>query len=177
MTLRKARMQDIGGLLRLINGYARDGIMLPRNEFEVSEGIRDFTVAVEGEQILGCAALHFYGPSIAEVRSLAVAPESKGTGTGRLLMEALEREAAEFGLDAVFAFTYVPGFFSKLGYHEVERGDLPLKAWKDCLRCPKFQACDEIAVLKMLREGAALPSGKASVLEEPFSLLPVLRNN
>lgn len=177
MTLRKARMQDIGGLLRLINGYARDGIMLPRNEFELSEGIRDFTVAVEGDQLLGCAALHFYGPSIAEVRSLAVAPDSKGSGTGRLLMEALEREAVEFGLDALFAFTYVPGFFSRLGYVEVERGDLPLKAWKDCLRCPKFQACDEIAVLKMLKEGAVLPSGKAAAYDEPFSQLPVLRNN
>ncbi len=177
MNIRKATMLDIGGMLRLINGYARDAIMLPRNEFELSEGIRDFTVAVEGDRLLGCAALHFYGPSIAEVRSLAVTPESKGTGTGRLLMEALEREAVEFGLDAVFAFTYVPGFFAKLGYHEVERGDLPLKAWKDCLRCPKFQACDEIAVLKVLKEGAVLPSGKASVLEEPFSQLPILRNN
>ena len=34
-----------------------------------------------------------------------------------------------------------------------ERGTLPLKAWKDCLRCPKFQACDEIAVLRVLRPG------------------------
>jgi amino-acid N-acetyltransferase len=71
-------------------------------------------------------------------------------------MEALEREAREFDLDAVFAFTYVPGFFAKMGYHEVERGDLPLKAWKDCLRCPKFQACDEIAVLKLLKPGVNL---------------------
>ncbi len=66
-------------------------------------------------------------------------------------MESLEREAEEFDLAAVFAFTYVPGFFRKLGYREVHRGELPLKAWKDCLRCPKFQACDEIAVLKPLR--------------------------
>jgi amino-acid N-acetyltransferase len=177
MNIRKATMRDIPGLLRLINGYARDGIMLPRNEFELSEGIRDFTVADSGERLLGCAALHFYGPSIAEVRSLAVAPDAKGQGTGRLLMDALDREAREFGLDAVFAFTYVPGFFSKLGYVEVDRGDLPLKAWKDCLRCPKFQACDEFAVLKILKEGATLPSGKAAALDEPFGQLPILRHN
>ena len=177
MTVRKARMSDIGALLKLINGYARQGIMLPRNEFEISEGIRDFTVVLEAGSLTGCAALHFYGPAMAEVRSLAVDPASKGTGAGRLLMEALEREAGEFDLDALFAFTYVPGFFAKMGYHEVERGELPLKAWKDCLRCPKFQACDEIAVLKLLKESTSLPSLGRSVVEDTLVQLPTLRRN
>jgi amino-acid N-acetyltransferase len=66
------------------------------------------------------------------------------------LVEALQQEAHDNDLEAIFAFTYVPGFFEKLGFSEVERGELPLKAWKDCLRCPKFQNCDEIAVLKRL---------------------------
>lgn len=157
MQVRKARMRDIPAMLRLINDYARQGIMLPRTEFELSEGVRDFTVLVEGESVVGCAALHFYGPSIAEVRSLAVAPQRKGSGAGRQLMEALEEEAREFELHAVFAFTYVAGFFAKMGYREIDRGELPLKAWKDCLRCPKFQACDEIAVLKPLRADFQLP--------------------
>jgi len=61
------------------------------------------------------------------------------------------KEAIEYELDAVFAFTYVVGFFNKVGFEVVERGALPLKAWKDCVRCPKFQACDEIAVLRILR--------------------------
>jgi len=154
MTLRKARMSDIPVLTALINGFARAGSMLPRTEFELSEGIRDFTVVLVDDQIVGCAALHFYGPTLAEVRSLAVDSTRQRTGAGQALMEALEREAREFDLDGIFAFTYVPGFFAKMGYHEVERGDLPLKAWKDCLRCPKFQACDEIAVLKELKPGA-----------------------
>src|SRR5947209_6831087 len=68
-------------------------------------------------------------------------------------IEALVHEAKLYGLDAVFAFTYVPGFFSKVGFDEVERGQLPLKAWKDCVRCPKFSSCDEIAVLRVLRPG------------------------
>jgi amino-acid N-acetyltransferase len=150
-------MRDIPAILDLINGYAKQGIMLPRTEFELSEGIRDFTVAAQGEALAGCAALHFYGPSVAEVRSLAVHPESQGSGAGRLLMEALEREARDFDLDTLFAFTYVPGFFRKLGYLEVDRSELPLKAWKDCLRCPKFQACDEIAVIKPLKPKAGVP--------------------
>ena len=65
-------------------------------------------------------------------------------------MQALESEACDYGLQSLFAFTYVPGFFGRLGYTEVDRGSLPLKAWKDCLRCPKFQCCDEIAMVKRL---------------------------
>jgi amino-acid N-acetyltransferase len=117
----------------------------------MSENIRDFSVAYAGSTLLGCGALHFYTPTVAEVRSLAVWPERKQRGIGRVLVEALEAEALENNLEAIFAFTYAPGFFGKLGFAEVERGELPLKAWKDCLRCPKFQNCDEIAVLKRLR--------------------------
>lgn len=177
MILRKARMADIPAILKLINDYARQGIMLPRNEFELSEGIRDFTIVLEDNRLVGCAALHFYGPTMAEVRSLAVLPESKGTGAGRALMDALEAEAHDFGLDALFAFTYVPRFFDKMGYREVDRGELPLKAWKDCLRCPKFQACDEIAVFKPLKPETSLPAMGRSVVEETLIQIPVFRQN
>lgn len=148
--IRKAAMRDIGPLLALINGHAAKGIMLPRTEFEMSENMRDFSVAYSGDELVGCGALHFYSPTAGEIRSLAVADDAKTQGIGRLVVEALIREARDFALAAVFAFTYVPGFFGKAGFSEVERGELPLKAWKDCLRCPKFQCCDEIAMLRVL---------------------------
>jgi amino-acid N-acetyltransferase len=149
--VRKASMQDIPALLELINGYAAKGIMLARTEFEMSENMRDFMVAYAGNQLVGCGALHFYSPTMGEVRSLAVAESHKTHGIGRMIVDSLVYEAKLYGLDAVFAFTYVPGFFGRVGFHEVERGELPLKAWKDCLRCPKFSCCDEIAVLRVLR--------------------------
>src|SRR5579862_1412431 len=149
--IRKASMQDIPALLELINGYAAKGIMLARTEFELSENMRDFSVAYDGKKLAGCGALHFYSPAIGEVRSLAVAESHKTHGMGRLIVEALVYEAKMYGLDALFAFTYVPGFFGRVGFNEVERGELPLKAWKDCLRCSKFHSCDEIAVLRVLR--------------------------
>jgi amino-acid N-acetyltransferase len=151
LTIRKALMRDIAPILELINGYAGKGIMLPRTEFELSEAIRDFTVVLRGDELLGCGALHFYSPTLAEIRSLAVDESAKKYGVGRKIVEALLAEAQQYELDAVFAFTYVVEFFQKVGFHVVERGVLPLKAWKDCLRCPKFQACDEIAVLRVLR--------------------------
>ncbi len=127
----------------------------------MSENIRDFTVLYEGESLAGCGALHFYTPTTAEVRSLAVAPAGKGRGIGRAIAQALEDKARENDLEAVFAFTYVSQFFARLGFQEVERGEPPLKAWKDCLRCPKFQNCDETAVLKRF---------KASSVQDVFSL-------
>lgn len=155
MMLRKANMRDIPGMLSLINTYATQGIMLPRTEFEIAEGIRDFIVAEEASELIGCGALHIYTPAAAEVRSLAVDSVRKGKGAGRALVEALEAEAVSFGVTSLFAFTYVPGFFHKLGYTQVDRGLLPQKAWKDCLRCPKFQNCDEIAVHKPIAANSA----------------------
>jgi amino-acid N-acetyltransferase len=155
-TVRKAKINDIHAVLALINSYAAQGIMLPRTEFEMSENIRDFTVVYDDDQLVGCGALHFYTPTTAEVRSLAVDPGVKNQGVGRIIVDALEEEARENELHAIFAFTYVPDFFRRLGFEEVDRGSLPLKAWKDCLRCPKFQCCDEIAVLKALRSDPVL---------------------
>jgi amino-acid N-acetyltransferase len=150
LELRKARMSDIPDLLDLINGYAGRGIMLPRTELEISESIRDFSVVLAGGGLIGCGALHFYSPAMGEIRSLAVREDAKTHGVGRRLVETLVNEAAEFSLSCVFAFTYVADFFRKLGFEEVERGALPLKVWKDCVRCPKFQWCDEIAVMRVV---------------------------
>jgi amino-acid N-acetyltransferase len=151
LTVSKAGMKDIPLILDLINAYAAKGIMLPRTEFEMSEAIRDFIVVKSGNELLGCGALHFYTPTLGEIRSLAVYERAKTKGVGRILVESLVREAQDYDLDAVFAFTYVVEFFNKVGFHAVERGALPLKAWKDCVRCPKFQACDEVAVLRILQ--------------------------
>jgi amino-acid N-acetyltransferase len=170
LTVRKAVMHDIPPILELINGYAARGIMLPRTEFEMSEAIRDFSVIARGNDLLGCGALHFYTPTMGEIRSLAVHEHAKTHGAGRRLVEALVGEAEQYELDSVFAFTYVDEFFRKVGFHVVERGMLPLKAWKDCVRCPKFQACDEIAVFRVLnplRWNAAQPEQWAGASASP----------
>ncbi|HBY59745.1 MAG TPA: N-acetyltransferase [Solibacterales bacterium] len=165
---RKATMQDIPELLRLINGFAGKGIMLPRTEFEMSENIRDFVVLISDSRVVACGALHFYSPTMAEVRSLAVDPGAQSSGLGRQVVEALIADARQFDLTAVFAFTYVTGFFRKLGFREVDRDELPLKAWKDCLRCPKFQCCDETAVVLELKPRPPEKLLKKSTPEAPL---------
>src|ERR1700704_5931184 len=98
VVVRKAAMRDIPPILALINGYAAKGVMLPRTEFELSEAIRDFTVVTLGGELLGCGALPFYGPTRAEIRSLAVHEPAKTHGGGRRLVGALALEAQEFDL-------------------------------------------------------------------------------
>jgi amino-acid N-acetyltransferase len=179
LTVRKAVMRDIPLILDLINAYAAKGTMLPRTEFELSEAIRDFVVVMQADELLGCGALHFYSPTLAEIRSLAVREQAKTKGVGRMLVEALVEEARQYDLDAVFAFTYVVEFFNRVGFQVVERGVLPLKAWKDCLRCPKFQACDEVAVLRILRPdhwAEAQPHIWASTGDDQFIQIPTVRS-
>jgi amino-acid N-acetyltransferase len=175
MEIRRASLTDIPLMLELINDYAAKGIMLPRTEFEMAENIRDFVVAFDHGRLVGCGALHFYTASSGEVRSLAVDPTVKTKGIGRAIVETLEEEARAQDLHSLFAFTYVAGFFAKLGFEEVDRGELPLKAWKDCLRCPKFQACDEIAVLKRLKSDApSIPVTRLPQVTD-FPHFPILR--
>ena len=174
--IRPARLADVPALIGLINSYAAAGVMLPRTEFEMAENIRDFVVAVDDDGLVGCGALHFYTRGSGEIRSLAVDPNLKTKGIGRKIVEELETEARRHDLQSIFAFTYVDGFFRKLGFEEVDRGELPLKAWKDCLRCPKFQACDEIAMLKRLKPAVELPAaGTVLVQLDLGTSLPVLR--
>ena len=177
--IRPAQLSDIPALLRLINDYAAKAVMLPRTELEMCESLRDFVVADDGSKIVGCGALHFYTPHMAELRSLAVAPEVARSGTGRQITERILDEARQAGVDVVFAFTYVPGFFEKMGFRLVDRGALPLKAWKDCVRCPKFSACDEIAMAYSVTPGAevymsAAPPEEAN--DDVSVLFPILGN-
>ena len=118
---RKAALRDTPELLALINAYASQGIMLPRTEFEMAENIRDFTVVSVSGRLAGCGALHFYTAASGEIRSLAVQPSCHSRGFGRTIVQTLEDEAREYGLQSVFAFTYIPHFFRKLGYHELDR--------------------------------------------------------
>lgn len=159
LEVRPARLSDVPALLKLINGYAARSLMLPRTEVELCEGLRDFLVATAHGDLVGCGALHFYTQHMAELRSLAVSPDKTHSGVGQKLTRALLAQAGELGVDVVIVFTYVPGFFGKLGFRMVDRAELPLKIWKDCLRCPMFQACDEVAMAYHVTPGSEVYMG------------------
>ncbi len=144
--IRKARMADAKPIHKLLISYAQQGLMLSRSLADIYEGIRDFYVFEVDEQVVGVVCLHLCWSDLAEVRSLAVDGSQEGKGIGRELVEACLNEARGLGILRVFALTYKPGFFTRLGFHEIEKSELPHKIWGDCIKCPKFPECDEIAM-------------------------------
>ena len=146
--IRKARMADVEKMQDLVNFHAKAGRMLARSLLELYENLRDFYVAAEGGRVVGAAALHTSWEDLAEVKSVAVADGRQGQGLGRTLVEHGLQEAASLGVPRVFVLTYVPGFFEKLGFRRIERSELPHRVWAECLRCPEFPDCGEIAMIR-----------------------------
>ena len=146
MNIRKAELRDVPALFKLINHYVLEQVLLPRPLANLYEDIWEFTVAEEDGELLGCGALRFYNQELAEIRSLCVDVALKSKGVGRMLTEALMDEAERCGVKTVFALTVVPAFFEKLGFQTAPREKFPAKVFQDCLGCPKYSCCDEIAV-------------------------------
>ena len=148
--IRNARLADASAISRITSGYAETGIMLKRPVENIIEDIRNFFVAEHDGRVVGCCAVAFYTERLAEIRSVAVFEEFKGSGVGRLLVEKAESELIEEGVREVFVLTLNPGFFGRMGYTEIEKEYFPQKIWRDCTNCPKLMACDEIAMVKKL---------------------------
>jgi amino-acid N-acetyltransferase len=141
-------MSDVKGIHGLISEYARKGDMLPRSLADIYENLRDYFVFLgEDGELVGSAAIHIMWEDLAEVRSLAVREGKMRRGVGTQLVESCISEAIMLGIDRVFALTYKPEFFEKLGFHTVDKAELPQKIWTDCLKCSKFPDCDEVALV------------------------------
>ncbi len=154
ITIRPAVVADAKPIMTLINELAVKQVMLPRSPASVIENIRDFVVAELDGQFAGTGALAVTWTDIAEIRSLAVAPMHQKHGLGRRIVDALVADARRLGIARLFAFTYVPGFFEKMEFAVCAHDDLPHKVFNDCMHCPKFQACDEIAMERLLDASA-----------------------
>lgn len=147
MKVRKAAIADIKAIHKLINDFGRIGEMLPRSLNDLYENIRDIIVCEDKGDIVGACALHILWEDLAEVRSLAVGLDLQGIGIGRELVNTCIKEAKKLGIKRVFALTYHPEFFKKIGFKGIDKKKLPQKIWGECLRCPKFPGCDESAVI------------------------------
>lgn len=148
--IEKAKIGDPPELLAIVNRFAQQELLLSRSLNDIYEALRDFIVYREGARILGCAALHISWQGLGEVRSLAVVEEAQGRGIGRALVENCLEEAERLGMERVFVLTYLPEFFKKLGFADYPKEKLPHKVWTDCLRCPRFPECNEVALMKHL---------------------------
>ena len=154
--IRRAKVSDVQQIVSLINSYAEKGEMLFRSQSQVLQQIRNYFVAAvpagsspdseSQEAVLACGSLDITWNDLAELRSLAVKEDSQSRGLGSGVVEALMDDAVELGLKHVFALTYKPHFFERLGFRIIDKQQLPHKVWSICIDCLKFPVCDEVAM-------------------------------
>lgn len=145
--IKRASISDVEKIHRLINHFAASDVMLPRSLQEIYENVRDYFVCVEDGEIVGCVALHIFWKDLSELKSLAVKEPYQGRGIGEALVKGCIAEAKTLGMNRVFVLTYLPEFFQRLGFHTVEKEDLPHKIWTECVRCYKFPDCKEVPLI------------------------------
>jgi amino-acid N-acetyltransferase len=148
-------LADVEKMHGLINYFARSGWMLPKSRNKLYQNIRDFFVAEKDGEFAGCCALHVMWDDLGEIRSLAVVEAYQSNGVGRLLALAALEDAVALKLPRVFALTYQQAFFERLGFIEVDKASMPQKVWGECMDCPKFPNCDEVAMVLDLPVGEA----------------------
>jgi len=148
--IRKANLNDVKEIQRMVKTYSGRGDILPRSLGDLYDHLRDFFVFIRNRNVLGICSLHICWEDLAEIRSLVVKEESRNKGIGVKLVKACLEESKSLGIKRVFALTYQPEFFERFGFEKVDKANLPHKIWADCLRCVKFPDCDETAMAKEL---------------------------
>jgi amino-acid N-acetyltransferase len=150
--IRKATIYDIKAIYGLLQEYGNSGELLPRPLSRLYDHVRDFSVFEDEKtgKVAGCCALQFCWEDLAEIRSVAVAPEHAHQNIGRELVENAIQEAKAYQIKKLFLLTYKPEFFKKFGFDLIDRSELPLKIWTDCISCVKYPDCDEIAMIRRL---------------------------
>jgi len=151
MKYRKAKITDVEPIHALITYYADRGLMLARSRAMLYESLREFTIAEDQGFVIGAGALNIIWEDLAEIRALAVAPEYAGRGIGRSLVKTFIDESRELAIPRIFALTYQQVFFEKCGFQVVAKESLPHKVWKECVNCPKFPNCEEVAMIIDIR--------------------------
>ncbi len=155
---RKATVDDVERLQKLISVFASRNEMLHRSLNELYETIRDFSVVSIGDEVVACSALHVTWDDLAELKCVAVGENWQGHGLGRVVVDKCLAEARELQLRRVFTLTYQPAFFAKFRFQIVDRNTLPHKVWGECIKCHKFPDCHEVAMMHYVGRRAGMPT-------------------
>ncbi len=150
--IRPATIYDVPRIQEIVNSHAELGRMLFKSLAQLYENLRDFAVFELDGQVVGCVGLTIIWADLSEIRSLAVDNAYKGRGIGRKLVEWIVADARRLHIRKIMSLTYEEAFFEKLGFEVVSKDTLPLKVWSDCVRCPKRDGCDEIAMVLTLND-------------------------
>ncbi len=149
--------------------------MLFKSYAQLYEDLRDFAVYEKEGRVVGCCGLAIIWADLTEIRSLAVDDAFRGQGIGKRLTEWAVEEAHRLQIRRIMSLTYEQAFFEKLGFEVVNKDTLPLKVWSDCVKCPKRDGCDEIAMVRTLHDVPMIVMPTAAPTPKGVSI-PVLES-
>jgi len=143
-----AKVAHARDIHRLIVYWSERSPVLLKSLGQIYENLREFIVALDGDQVVGAAALHIDWADLAEIRSVVVAADRVNQGVGRSLIERQIEIARDLGIEKVFVLTDKAAWFAKLGFAPIDKAELPHKVWRDCVNCPIFTKCTEVALAR-----------------------------
>ena len=148
----KAKLSDIPDMQALVTAEVKEGIILNRTEDEVATNIRSYVLAKDDGKLVGYTALHIHSKRLAEIRSLIVDESYRGQSVGKRMVKFTLEEAKALGVEEdVLVLTYLPQFFEKLNFNEINKEVIPEhKIWADCIKCIHFPVCNEVALIYKL---------------------------
>ena len=132
--MRPAVPADVRAIHDLVEPYATERILLAKEWVGYYEAVQEFVVAVDGDEVIGCGALHVMWSDLAEIRTLAVSPSRRRHGVGRALMTALLDRARAFELRRVFCLTFEVDFFASHGFRVIVGTPVAPEVYAELLR-------------------------------------------
>lgn len=152
--IRAALPRDVNAIRDLVEPYAQRRILLAKELVGYYEAVQEFVVAEEAAagtteervggpggaaaresgRVVGCGALHVMWADLAEVRTLAVAPQARRRGVGHGLLDALLQRARDLGLRRVFCLTFEVDFFAAHGFAPIEGTPVDAEVYAQLLR-------------------------------------------
>ena len=132
--IRPARTGDVKQIRALIDTYAVPGRMLGKETVTLYESVQEFTVAVEGDRVVGCGALHVLWEDLAEVRTVAVSPDHQRQGIGHKILDSIVTRAKSVGVERIFCLTFETEFFGSHGFQVIEGTPVESDVYAELLR-------------------------------------------
>ena len=132
--IRRARTSDVKAIRALVDTYTADRRLLSKATVTLYESVQEFWVAVVDGELVGCGALHVMWEDLAEIRTVAVAPSSRGLKIGHRLVTELIEAARELGVARVFCLTFETRFFGSFGFAEIDGAPVPHPVYEQLLR-------------------------------------------
>jgi len=126
--IRRATIEDVGGILELIEPLENEGVLVRRERERLEMEIDHFTVIERDGTIIACAALYpFFDENIGELACLAVHHDYRKQGRGDDLLEYIEHQARAEGIDQLFVLTTrTAHWFQERGFNTATLNELPV---------------------------------------------------